>query len=62
MNPMLHLVERSSGIIDPTSGSMDMSELDQAFHNIHVNIPNTRIILSLVNEYEELILPIDKRR
>ena len=28
MDPILHLVERSSGIIDPTSGSADMSVWD----------------------------------
>ena len=28
MDPILHLVERSSGIIDPTSGSTDMSGVD----------------------------------
>ena len=26
MDPLLHLVERSSGIIDPTSGSVDISD------------------------------------
>ena len=28
MDPILHLVERSSGIIDPTLGSTDMSGYD----------------------------------
>ena len=28
MDPILHLVERSSGIIDPTSGSLDLSAWD----------------------------------
>ena len=28
MDPILQLVERSSGIIDPTLGSMDVSDLE----------------------------------
>ena len=35
MDPILHLVERSSGIIDPTSGSTDMS----AHHRHQRRIP-----------------------
>ena len=32
MDPTLHLVERSSGIIDPTLGSIDMSGCGQMTH------------------------------
>ena len=45
MDPILQLVERSSGIIDPTLGSMDMSvysyasnrfEIDESYFRMHL--------------------------